>query len=698
MRARLLSAALLGAFSALLAAVVALSTRETGWDATTAEALATLRDLATPTLPQALALLGAPLAGAVLAMGAVGSPRARRAIRLALGGTFGALAGVASYVTGAVFSLWRDVSTREDVTRMAMEAARSFTVAEAVCAAAGAAVGLLLARYAWRVYGVVSYVAIVSIVVGYVGHEAFIVLPNVPRSALPFSLLLFLVEAATLAMAAVHAFYSLDVASRKRWTRNPVDAAFSRYYQPKVAFHVAAYNEPPDLVVEALDRVLAVDYPKDRLVVMLLDDSTDPEIAAVLEDACQERGVTYLHRKDRRGFKAGALNDALLRTPGDVDLVAVLDADYHVEPEYLRETVGYFIDPRLAFLQTPQDYRNVDQSFLTRQYAYADAYFYRAVLPSRNEENAIIFCGTMGIVRRTALEEAGGWGEEYLCEDAELSVRILDLGYRSLYVARTYGRGLIPATFESYQRQHHRWAYGGGQLLRGHAKRLLLGPMSARQKLDYVFGGLHWLDGIAVFLMAGFLLALAAADLTGAQLVTHHSSEVALLALVPFFLLVDGVLRLHLALRRSLRLPFAAKLGVLGMWMSAKLSNARGALKGVLGLRMAFARTPKDGDERMGVLRAMRAAVRAGRLESTLAALLLGASAMLAWRAHAGWSATGDLVVSRALLAAWLAFYGLVFLTTPLYAFLARVTLRHDAEWRTDGEARPVPVDAEPEV
>ncbi|HWH07847.1 MAG TPA: glycosyltransferase, partial [Candidatus Thermoplasmatota archaeon] len=647
---RLLAAAALGAVSALTAALLALATRQTGWDAGATEALLAMRGLATPTPAQGAVLLAAALAGAVLALAAVGAARARQAVRLALGAAFGALAGVASYVTGALFASWRDVASREALTSLAMAAARSFTVAEAVCAATGAVVGVLLARYAWRVYGVVSYVAIVSIVVGYVGHEAFIVLPHVPRSALPFSLLLFAVEAATLGMAAVHAFYSLDVASRKRWLRTPHDAPFSRYYQPKVAFHVAAYNEPPDLVVETLDRVLAVDYPKDRVVVMLLDDSTDPEVAAVLEDACQERGVTYLRRSDRRGFKAGALNDALRRTPPDVDLIAVLDADYQVEPEYLRETVGHFIDPKLGFLQTPQDYRNVEQSFLTRQYAYADAYFYRAVLPSRNEENAIIFCGTMGIVRRQALEEAGGWGEDYLCEDAELSVRILDRGYTSLYVARTYGRGLIPATFESYRRQHHRWAYGGGQLLRGHARRLLLGPMSARQKLDYLFGGLHWLDGVAVFLMAGVLLALAAADLAGSPLVTHHAGEVALLALVPFFLLVDGVLRLHLALRRSLRLPLSATLGVLGMWMSAKLSNARGALKGLLGLPMAFARTPKDGDRRLGWGRAALAAVRAGRLESAMAALLLGASAALAWGLHAAWAGAGDVSVARALL------------------------------------------------
>ena len=105
---------------------------------------------------------------------------------------------------------------------------------------------------------------------------------------------------------------------------------------------------------------------------------------------------TYLHRADRTGFKAGALNHALRLTPADAELIAVVDADYHVEPEYLKETVGYFIDPGLGFVQTPQDYRNIHQSFLTKQYYFADGYFYRAMLPSRNEVNSTSFCGTMG--------------------------------------------------------------------------------------------------------------------------------------------------------------------------------------------------------------------------------------------------------------------------------------------------------------
>ena len=118
----------------------------------------------------------------------------------------------------------------------------------------------------------------------------------------------------------------------------------------------------------------------------------------------RENGVTYVHRINRGGYKAGALNNALKLTPSDVEIISVIDADYHVEPEYLRETVGYFIDSGLGFLQTPQDYRNVHQSFLTRQYYFADGFFYRAIMPSRNEANAISFCGPMGLVRRDGPE------------------------------------------------------------------------------------------------------------------------------------------------------------------------------------------------------------------------------------------------------------------------------------------------------
>lgn len=590
-----------------------------------------------------------------------------RLARDVVGAGVGALAGVFTFVVGMLAASGRPLAVA-DALALARVALETGSRMEIGCVVVGAVVGVVVSRHSWRASGAASYVALALVVAGYVIHAALFALPDVPLAALPLSLMLFATELASLVMVLAQAFYALDVTSRKRWRRKSAKVAFSPYYTPKVAVHIACYDEPFQLVRETIEHALALDYPREQLVVMVLDDSPDEEAVAQLSRFCDEKGVTYLHREDRRGFKAGALNDALAQTPAEVELIAVLDADYQVRPEFLRETVGHFIDPKLGFLQTPQDYRNGDESFLARQYHAADAYFYRAILPSRNEENAIIFCGTMGILRRAAIEDAGGWGERFLTEDAELSIRILESRYESLYVNRSYGKGLVPATFDAYQKQHHRWAYGSVQVMKAHLRRLLLGRLTLRQRIDFLVGGVHWFDGVIVLALAIVLLGMGVAEAAGYDVATHHANEVWLVGLVPVFLLFDSLARLHLALQRSMRLPATAALGVIGMWMSVKFSNASGALAALLGKPLVFARTPKEAEGRATRLAALRRALRLTRLETIMALALAGVCAALL--------APGGVPTARVLLAVWLAYYALVFACAPLYAYKSYTTLR----------------------
>ena len=406
-------------------------------------------------------------------------------------------------------------------------------------------------------------------------------------------------------------------------------------------------------------------------MVLIADDSTDAAAAAALEAMCRERGFAYVHRAQRKGFKAGALNNALRRTPDDVEVIAVLDADYQVKPEFLRETVGFFIDPNLGFLQTPQDYRNMHQSFLTQQYYYADAYFYRAILPSRNEENTIIFCGTMGIIRRTALENVGGWGEQYICEDAEISVRVLEKGYDSMYVNKTYGRGLIPATYDAYKKQHTRWSFGCVKVLKHYAGKTMFSRMSIRQKLDFILGNLHWFDGVFTFLIAATLVALSLGDAVGQRPITHHERDIALLAFVPLFLLLDGILRLHGALRAALRVTPMDTVRTLGMWCSIKFATSFAAVKSLLGAKMPFVRTPKGDNSNLTRRAALARALNLTRLESFMVALLLASSAAAFRTAALIGDPGAPGFVGRLLLGVWCAYYALIFATAPIYAYLS---------------------------
>lgn len=622
-----------------------------------------------------LCIAAGALAGLVGAVHAGGRKLVRQWGRIAAGGLVGALAGLMIYAVAYVLMVHPGRPQDASYLMHFAEAVWSFTIAEFLLVAIAALSGAMLSRYSWRLYGIVTFVSLLFVVLGYITYTLTRTLPGVPADERGLSVLLFCAELLSLGMVLLYSFYTIDVAARKHWRRSTEVARFSPYYLPKVAIHVPTFNEPPELVEATLRTLLALDYPSDRVVIMVGDDSTRPECAGPLRDFCLRNGILYRSRGDRTGYKAGALNDLLARTPIDTNLIAVIDADYQVEPNYLRETVGYFADQDLGWLQTPQDYRNRHQSFLTEQYYVADAYFYRTILPSRNEENSIIFCGTMGMLRVRALREVGGWNEKCITEDAELSVRLLNAGWRSLYVNKTYGRGLIPVTFEAFKKQHYRWAFGGGRIFRSHVLRLLFGRFTFRQRLDYLVGTLNWFEGAFICAIAAFVLTLGLADLFGNDIITHHDTEIALVGLVPVFLLIDGLTRVHLVLRRAVHLSFGGTLRILGMWFSVKFSNMRAALKGALGFQIPFVRTSKKDVEGIGRLAALAQAVRITPFESTLA-LLLGATALAQGVRIAFGDATGGELAGRGFLTFWLAYYTLVFTAAPLYAYKSLVLTR----------------------
>ena len=622
------------------------------------------------------------LTGALVALlltGAVGGFLSLRALaRDVVGATVGAAAGFLLYALGYLSAGARELGSASFYALYYWKVFETVTVAMLGAAILGGLVGLIVMRFRWRLYGVLAYVAFVSIVAGYFAYVFNVALPRVPIDWLPMSVALLWAEGMSLGMVVIHTFYGLDNFVKRSWERTPEKVPFSRHYLPRVAFHYACFNEPPEIVYDALSRFKDLDYPKDRYLVMVLDDSTDESLRRPVEDFCREHGFVYIHRKDRRGFKAGALNNALQHTPADVEIISVIDADYHVEPEYLRETVGYFIDPELGFLQTPQDYRNIHQSFLTRQYYFADGFFYRAIMPSRNEANAISFCGTMGLVRRKALEAVGGWAEDHVTEDAELSVRILNGGWRSLYLPKTFGKGLIPPTYDAYKKQHHRWAFGGVKVLKAHLGKFVFGGrMSGRQRFDFFVSCLQWFDGVYTVVIAAAVAAIAVGEIMGHPLAIYHRNEIFLVGLVPVFLVSDGFARLHLALRRSMNLSMWGTLKVMGVWYAIKFVHMRAALKALLGFKVPFVRTPKAPDGRATRWQALTRSVRLCSFE-TLCFLLLACLAV-ALPIASGF----DMHPAKILLWVWVSLYALLFVAAPLYAYKSFRTFVPDDELPT---------------
>ena len=277
------------------------------------------------------------------------------------------------------------------------------------------------------------------------------------------SWLLLLLEAGALGLSVYYLFEILDVLSR----RDRPSHSFDQRYLPRVAIQVPCYNEPVEVVRETLISLAKLDYPD--LVVQVVDNNTkDPKIWQPLAALCEQLGSRFhfMHLEPWPGYKAGALNEATRRLPPDVEVLGIVDADYIVRPGFLTATVGHFSDPQVAFVQTPQHYRDWKDSGYLRGLFYSYRYFFDITMPARAHRNAIIFAGTMGLIRRSALEKIGGWNEAVVTEDAEASLRLLGLGLLGVYEPTVWGEGLMPLSFDGLKKQRFRWAIGGIQILR----------------------------------------------------------------------------------------------------------------------------------------------------------------------------------------------------------------------------------------
>ena len=241
-----------------------------------------------------------------------------------------------------------------------------------------------------------------------------------------------------------------------------------------VSLHIAAYNEPPELLIETIKAAERIDYPDFEIVV--IDNNTkDPAVWGPVEEYCRGRErVRFVHVAPWPGYKAGACNLALRQyTDPRAEIIGMIDADDIVQPYYLRETASYFSDPRVGFVQTFEGNRDYEGSAYYQ--ACVDSYqgFYLGVMSSRNERDSVPFVGTMGLFRRSALVEMGGWNEWCISEDTEASLRVLKAGWSGIYIPRCFGRGIVPPTFAGLNTQRHRWCFGAMQILRLHWRSLM---------------------------------------------------------------------------------------------------------------------------------------------------------------------------------------------------------------------------------
>jgi cellulose synthase/poly-beta-1,6-N-acetylglucosamine synthase-like glycosyltransferase len=409
------------------------------------------------------------------------------------------------------------------------------------------------------------------------------------------SLTLFTAEVIAVTLTMYFAYEVLDVMTRLRWRRYFPPFTGPNDYWPKVSIHVPAHAEPPDLVIKTLTALRDLDYPNYE-VIMVDDNTADDSLWWPVLEFCYRVGFKVFHLQDYPGFKSGALNFALRQTAPDAEIIAVVDSDYVVERKWLRETVPYFRNPRLAFLQTPQAFRNEQDNLFAFRSALAQRFFFEIGMRSRNESNAIIFCGTMGLVRKRALERIGGWSEWCITEDAEASLRLLNRGYEGAFINQTYGRGVLPTTFMDTKKQRFRWAFGGVQILRHYWRELVLGSrgeggLTLAQRLIYLVGFLSWFNDLLILFFSIFLLLTGAAYALHVSLPVRHLAEWILL--VPVLSIVTGVLRVGWALRRTTGSDWRHGIGAFGTMLGLSFTVAQACLIGLIRDRAPFLRTPK---------------------------------------------------------------------------------------------------------
>lgn len=283
--------------------------------------------------------------------------------------------------------------------------------------------------------------------------------------------------------------------SNQRWSEPPVPQAGARL--PIVDVFVTVYGEPLDIIERTVRAAAALDYPNARVYV--LDDGGSDTVHAL----AARLGVDYLRRPDHRGHKAGNLNEALKRTTGE--LVAIFDADQAPHRDFLGRTVRAFEDDAVAFVQTPQVYRNRDENRVAAGAHDQQALFYGPIMRGKNGLNSVFSCGTNVVYRRAAIREIGGFPEDSITEDLRTSLMLLHRGYRSVYVSEILAEGLGPLDVGSYFNQQYRWGHGGLEiLLRRHPYR---GPMRFSQRIQYMLGFIYWFTGWAY--LAYLVLPLA---------------------------------------------------------------------------------------------------------------------------------------------------------------------------------------------
>jgi cellulose synthase/poly-beta-1,6-N-acetylglucosamine synthase-like glycosyltransferase len=383
-----------------------------------------------------------------------------------------------------------------------------------------------------------------------------------------------------------------------KYRKQPMTPAGHFEELPRVTMQLPIFNEVY-VVERLLKSVSEIDYPKDRLQIQVLDDSTDDtrELTASCVSELQSRGfnVELIHRTDRTGFKAGALETGLASAQSE--FVCILDADFVPNPDLLKKTIHFFTDPKVGMIQTRWGHLNRGYSLLTRvQAMFLDGHLLLEQTARSRSGRFFNFNGTAGLWRRSCIDEAGGWQHDTLTEDLDLSYRAQLAGWKFIFLPDVITPAELPVDMNGFKSQQHRWTKGSIQT----CKKLLPTIWRSNLPLGIKIEATAHLTSNFAYLLLACLCVLLHPSTGGPEtgwvrtiLLDVPIFLTASVSVAVFYICAQRELNPRTWMKEILLLPAMLALGV-----GLSLNNARAVLEAVFNHKSDFARTPKYGIER----------------------------------------------------------------------------------------------------
>ncbi len=366
---------------------------------------------------------------------------------------------------------------------------------------------------------------------------------------------------------------------------------------PHVTVQLPMFNEM-FVVDRLLESVAALDYPRDKIEIQILDDSTDGTTELCMQKAEELRSRGYdcvcLHRTDRTGYKAGALEEATKVAKGD--FLFILDADFQPYPDVLMKQIHYFTDENVGLVQTRWEHINRNYNLLTRvQALFLDGHFMMEQTARNRSGRFFTFNGTGGIWRKTAIMDAGGWDHDTLTEDMDLSYRAQMKGWHFIFLNDVVTPAELPVDMDGFKAQQHRWTKGSIQVCQKMLFDILRSSAPLKAKLEATT---HLTANYSYLLLV--LLCFLIYPVAMGSFSFQSSIYIVLLNVMLFFFASIAVCIFYVSAQIAIRprswwkeIPYLPVLLALGLGMA--VNNAKAVLEAVVGHQSSFVRTPKYG-------------------------------------------------------------------------------------------------------